>query len=127
LGLYFLAPPQAPIPSLQVLVAMAVNLGCLMFAWGGVTLLIASTSQRRGAAGWIAGLLGLATFLLDYLGRAWPAVERFAWVSPFRYYDPLALLMGRPLNASHVFTLMAIGAVTSGFAYIFFLRRDITH
>jgi ABC-type transport system involved in multi-copper enzyme maturation permease subunit len=127
LGLKFLAPPTAAVPSHQLVFSLGANLGLLMFCMAGLTLLIASMSQRRGAAGWIAGLFAVALFLLDYLGRAWPAVEKFSWLSPFRYYDPLSLIMGKPLPPSHLVALFVTGAVAAGLSYILFHRRDITH
>lgn len=127
LGLRMLAPPGSELPSFQLLFSLAANLGLLMLCWSGITLMIATTSQRRGVAGWIAGLFAVATFLLDYIGRAWPAAAKLWVLSPFHYYSPLDLIMGRPLVFSNLIVLAAIAAVTSGLSYIFFLRRDITH
>ena len=45
--------------------------------------------------------------------------------SPFRYHNPLDLVMGRPLSLIDVGLLLAAGAVGVAIAYIFFTRRDI--
>ena len=88
---------------------------------------IASASRRRAVAGALAGLLALATFLLDYVARAWQPAESIAWLSPFRYYNPSELLMGNPLSAKNLAVLASIAVTGYAVAYVLFSRRDITH
>ncbi len=88
---------------------------------------IASASRRRAAAGAIAGLLALAAFLLDYVGRLWPAADKIAWLSPFRYYNPFDLVMGRPLPYRNLTVLAIVAAAGFTAAYALFARRDIAH
>jgi len=62
-------------------------------------------SRRRGSAGALAGLLALATFLLDYVARALEPAQSVAWLSPFRYYSPLDLIVGKALPAKNLMVL----------------------
>ena len=125
-GLSMLAPKEAPWPKPVLIWSLAINLGLLMLGWGGIALAIGAASRRRSAAGALAGLLALAMFLLDYVARAWRPAESVAWLSPFRYYNPFELLIGRGLPASHLLVLGAIAVAGFALAYIFFSRRDIS-
>ena len=87
---------------------------------------IGAASRRRSVAGALVGLLALATFLLDYIARAWPPAESVAWMSPFRYYSPFELLMGSPLPARNLIVLAGIAIAGFVLAYILFSRRDIS-
>jgi ABC-2 type transport system permease protein len=126
-GLATFAPNNTGRPSPKLIASLATNLGFLMLSWSGVALAIGSASRRRSIAGGIAGLLALATFLLDYVGLLWKPAEPAAWLSPFRYYRPFELVMGNPLPSTNLVVLAAIAV--SGFvaAYILFSRRDISH
>ena len=78
-------------------------------------------------AGAIAGLLALAAFLLDYVGRLWLPAASVAWLSPFHYYSPLELVMGHPLPSKNLAVLAGIAALGLATAYVLFARRDISH
>ncbi len=88
---------------------------------------IGSASRRRAVAGALAGLLALASFLLDYVARAWQPAEKVAWLSPFRYYNPSELLMGNALSTNNLLVLASIAVAGYAAAYVLFSRRDITH
>lgn len=126
-GLGMLAPKELTGQTLRLVLALAGNLGLLMLCWCGVALAISSAARRRGTAGWAAGLVALGTFLLDYVGRAWKPLERFCWISPFRYYSPFDLLMGKSLPMTNLLVLAAIAAAGFALAYFFFRARDIPH
>ena len=125
IGLATLAPADAIKPSASLILSLAVNLGALMLCWSGVGLAISSASRRRTVAGALTGFLALATFLLDYIARAWSPAASVGWVSPFRYYNPLDIIMGLDVPAYHLWVL--IGIALAGFvaAYVSFSRRDI--
>ncbi|HLG17440.1 MAG TPA: hypothetical protein VJH03_23555 [Blastocatellia bacterium] len=127
LGLEGLAPEDAAWPKSELIGSLAINLAVLMLCWNGVAMAIGSASRRRSVAGGIAGLLALAMFLLDYVARAWEPAERVAWLSPFRYYSPFDLLMGKALPARNLVVLAAIAVAGFMLAYAFFSRRDISH
>jgi len=127
IGLNSLAPLEARWPSPHLVLSLAANLGLLMLCWSGIAMVIGSAARRRSVAGGLAGITSLATFLLDYIARAWQPAESIAWLSPFRYFNPFQLLDGNPLAAKNVAVLG--GIALSGFAasYIVFSRRDISH
>jgi ABC-2 type transport system permease protein len=126
-GLEFLAPRGVEWPSVKLILSLVANLGLLMLCWSGVAMAIGAGSRRRSVAGGFAGLLALATFLLDYVGRLWQAAESVAWLSPFRYYSPFEMVMGNPLPSKNLLVLGAVAAAGFMAAYILFLRRDISH
>jgi ABC-2 type transport system permease protein len=125
LGLAGFAEDPALWPSGRVLGSLAVNLAALMWCWGGLTLALGARARRRSVAGSIAGLGAFATFLLDYVARVWAPARRIWWLSPFRYYDPTALLLGQPLDAAHLWTLAGVGLGGVAIAYLTFSRRDV--
>lgn len=125
LGLVWFAPEPASWPSRRLVASLAANLGALAFCWSGVTLAIASRARRRGVAGSIAGLLAFATFLVDYVARVWAPARQVAWLSPFHYYSPTELLLGRAIDWSSLWTLTGAGLAGFVLAYVFFSRRDV--
>ena len=124
-GLYFLAPMGAEWPAGELIRSLALNLGVLMVCWGGIALAAASRARRRSVAGSVVGLLALATFLLDYVARAWQPAESIAWLSPFRYYAPLDLVMGKQIPAHNLWVLAGVAAFGFAISYFLFSRRDI--
>jgi len=125
LGLWIAAPPSElrPVPSLVG--ALALNLWALLFCWGGVALAAGSVARRRSVAGSITGAAAAALMLADYLSRVWSPLKPIARFSPFHYYNPLDLVMGRPLSMTDVGVLLAAGAVGIAAAYVLFARRDV--
>jgi len=105
--------------------SLALNLGALAFAWGGLTLALSSAARRRGSVGAVVAGLALATFVLDYLARLWRPARRVAWLSPFHYYDPMEMLVGAPLDRAHLFTLLGLGVVGIAGAYLIYSKRDL--
>lgn len=127
IGLKTLAPATAARPSAHLIGSLALNLGLLMLSWSAVALAFASTVRRRGVAGGSAGLLALAAFLLDYLGRLWQPAESLARLSPFRYFSPFDLIVGGQLPLKNVTVLLGIAVAGFVVAYALFSRRDISH
>lgn len=126
-GLRMFAPSGVRWPSARLIDSLAVNLGMLTLCWGGVATAIGAASSRRSSAGGSAGLLALATFLLDYVARLWQPAEKIAWLSPFRYYNPFELIMGNPLPFKNLVVLGGIALGGFAAAYVLFARRDISH
>lgn len=124
-GSGWLSPDGVDGPRPGLLGSLALNLGALTLCWGGIALLLASLSRRRGAAGALAGLLALACFLLDYVARVWSPAARVSWLSPFHYYNPFDLVMGEALPGSHLWVLLGIAAFSAGGAYAVYARRDL--
>lgn len=126
-GLRLFAPKGVGWPSATLVNSLAVNLGMLTLCWGGVAMAIGAASRRRSVAGGAAGLLALATFLLDYVARLWQPAEKIAWLSPFRYYNPFDLITGNTLPYRNLVVLGAIALAGFAAAYVLFARRDISH
>ena len=113
-------------PEKKLLLSLAINLALLMQCWGGIALAIGAFSRRRSVAGGIAGLLAVAMFLLDYVGRAWQTAERAGWFSPFRYYSPFDMLVGNPLPGKNLAILASVAITGFALGYVLFSRRDIS-
>jgi ABC-2 type transport system permease protein len=125
-GLRMFAPKGVEWPSATLINSLAINLGMLTLCWGGVAMAIGAASRRRSVAGGAAGMLALATFLLDYVARLWQPAEKIAWLSPFRYYNPFDLITGNTLPYKNLVVLGAIALAGFATAYLLFARRDIS-
>jgi len=126
MGLVMYAPEDAHWPSAAMIGWLALNLGLLMLCWSGIAMALGAIC-RRSVASATTGLLALTTFLLDYVGRLWLPADRFAWLSPFRYFIPFDLVMGNPLPAENILVLWAIAMTGFTMAYFLFTQRDISH
>lgn len=125
LGLWIAAPPPELRPPPFLIGSMAINLWALLFCWGGVALGFGAVARRRSVAGSIAGAAATALMLADYLSKVWSPLKPIARFSPFRYYNPLDLVMGRALSTTDVGVLLATGGIGIVAAYVLFARRDI--
>lgn len=125
LALSSLASTEVPRVSPRLIGSLAVNLAALVFCWGGITLAIAARGRRRGAVGATAAGLALTAFVLDYMARVWAPLQRVSWLSPFHYYDPMALLLGADLPVAHLWTLGGAGLAGVAVAYWVYARRDL--
>jgi len=124
-SLRLLAPASARQPQPVVVVSLALNLACLVLAWGGITVALAAVSRRRSTVAGACGLLAFTMFVLDYVSRFWDAVTPIARVSPFHYFDPFGIMGGQPLATSNVLTLLGIFIAGGVIANIAYARRDL--
>lgn len=125
IGVTFFAPEGAERPSLTMLVALAATLGAVMACWAGVALAIAAGARRRAVAGGIGGALALGSYLLDYLGRAWEPASALSRLSPFHYFEPMAVVMGGPLNGGNMTVLIIVAAIGTLVGFVTFAKRDV--
>lgn len=125
-GLAMLAPENVRWPSPRMLCSLALNLGLLMLCWGGVAMAFGAACRRTVASA-VTGLLALAALLLELTGRMWPPANRFAWLSPFRYFIPFDIVMGSELPIENMLVLWAIAMTGFTIAYFLFSQRDISH
>ena len=125
LGLAFGAPDNAPHLPFALFLSLALSLGAVMACWAGIALAWAAGVRRRATAGAVAGGLALASYLLDYLGRAWEPARSISAVSPFHYFDANALVTGQPINTRNIAILVVIGIVGSATGLAIFSHRDI--
>jgi ABC-2 type transport system permease protein len=124
-GQRWLAPRDVAGPEPRLLALLAINLGVLVLCCGALALALGAVSRRRAVAGSIMGLVAFSTFLLDYIARLWKPAEAVAWISPFRYYDPMDLIMGGTIPPSHLWVLGFIALSGFAAAYVLFARRDV--
>jgi ABC-2 type transport system permease protein len=125
IGLSCCVPANAEPPSFGVLVRLAIDLAAVMSCWGGIALTIGIVSRRRAVAASIAGVLALAAYLLDYLGRAWEPAAPISRLSPFHYFEPMAVIMGQSLSGRDVTLLIGVGLAGAVASYAEISRRDI--
>jgi beta-exotoxin I transport system permease protein len=124
-GLACCVPPAADPPSWGVIASLAMSLGTIMAAWGGVSLAIGVMVRRRSVGGTVAGVLALTAYLLDYLGRAWEPAAGLSRLSPFHYFEPMTLMMGQPWNRADAAVLVGAGIAGTIVSYLIISRRDI--
>jgi ABC-type transport system involved in multi-copper enzyme maturation permease subunit len=95
------APAGSDVPA-RLIASLALNLWMLVECAGGMALAVASVSRRRATAAGLVGVAMLALFFVDYVARVWPAARSIVWLSPFHYFDAMAMVMGQPLPGSFV-------------------------
>jgi ABC-2 type transport system permease protein len=124
-GLICCTPATAQRPSFALIRSLATALGAIVLCWGGIALAIASGARRRATAVGVTAVTTLAAYLVDYLGRIWDPARLAGRLSPFHYFEPMAMIAGSAMNASNVAVLFAIGIIGVAIAYIRFARRDL--
>lgn len=125
LGLWLAGPADAARPAASLVWKLAFSLWCVLLCWGGVSLAIGAAARRRTVAASVAASAAAALMLVDYLARFWKPVRGAARLSPFHYYDPLDLVIGKPLPLGDVAVLLGTGAAAAALAYLIYSRRDL--
>jgi len=112
--------------SLWPFVVIGLNAYGLLLALAGVGLIISAlNSSAASVAGWSTAF-ALLTFVADFLAVL-PFVAILAFASPFRYYDPQAIVASNgALPWPSLTLLLAVALGTFCFALVLFQRRDIT-
>ena len=92
------------------------GLATLLLAIAGYTLLLASSTTRRGSAA--AGAVGLTILfqLIEVLANFWQPLQYVRWISPFHYFKPIAAATAGNWPPLHPTVLLLAFAVTSGAA-----------
>ena len=124
-GLSCCVPADAERPAFGVFTRLTISLAAVMTCWGGIGLTIGMLSRRRSVAASVAGVLALTAYLLDYLGRAWEPAAGISKLSPFHYFEPMAVIMGQSLSAANTALLVATGMAGAIASYMLIGRRDI--
>jgi ABC-type transport system involved in multi-copper enzyme maturation permease subunit len=125
MGLWLAVPVGSARPAASLVWSLAISLWSLLACWCGVSLAISSVARRRAVAGAIAGSAAAALILIDYLSHVWKPLRGIARLSPFHYYNPLNLVMGRPLPLGDIGVLLGTAAAAVATAYVLFNRRDV--
>src|SRR5262249_16924733 len=121
-GLEIFAGANMDWPSPRVIGALALNLGSLLICWGGLATALPAIF-RRAVASAVMGLLILAMLLLELLAGLSAKAKWAGWISPFHYFTPFDLVMGRELNLTSIAVLWAVAIIGFITAYILFSRR----
>jgi hypothetical protein len=124
-GLWLAGPAAGSGPPPRLVWKLAAGLWTVLACWGGVSLVIGAASRRRSVAAGVAGGAAAALMLVDYLSRVWKPLRGIARLSPFHYYNPLDLVMGRPLPPGDIGLLLGTAAAGVVAAFVAFRRRDI--
>jgi ABC-2 type transport system permease protein len=125
IGLWWAGPAAESRPPARLVWKLAAGLWSVLACWGGVSLVIGAASRRRAVAAGIAGGAAAALMLVDYLSRVWKPIRGIARLSPFHYYNPLDLVMGKPLPPGDIAILLGTAAAAVALAFMVFRRRDI--
>ena len=125
IGLTCCIPADAERPSFVILGRLAIGLASVIVCWGGLSLLVGMVSRRRAVAASISGVVALAAYLLDYLGRAWDPAATLSTLSPFHYFEPMTLIVGQPLRSFDVILLIGVGLGATMASYVIVGKRDI--
>jgi ABC-type transport system involved in multi-copper enzyme maturation permease subunit len=125
LGLRLAVPAGTARPAASLVWKLAFSLWCELACWGGLSLAIGAAARRRVVAGSIAGSAAAALMLIDYLSRFWKPIRGLARYSPFHYYNPLDLVMNKPLPPGDIAVLLGTAVVAVAVAYALFSRRDV--
>jgi ABC-type transport system involved in multi-copper enzyme maturation permease subunit len=124
-GLSLAGPAAGAGPPARLVWKLAAGLWSVLACWGGVSLVIGAAARRRAVAAGIAGGAAAALMLIDYLSRVWTPIRGLARLSPFHYYNPLDLVMGKPLPPQDVGILIGTAAAAVAVAFALYQRRDI--
>ncbi len=112
-----------PIPMLPF-VYIGLNAYALFLALGGVALILSAVSSAAAqVAGW-ATAFALLAFTADFLSSI-PVVSVLGFISPFRFYDPQAIMSGGEIPTLRL--VVWVGVAGLGYLVDLFLfeRRDI--
>src|SRR5262249_7484464 len=134
IGLMCCTPATADRPAFALIRSLATSLGAVALCWGGVAVRgcgggvgggAPGRARRRPPAAGAPAVTTLAASLVDYLGRIWDPARIAARLSPFHYFEPMALIAGDATNGTNLAMLVAVGAAAAALAYARFSRRDL--
>jgi ABC-2 type transport system permease protein len=124
-GLACCTPAAAERPTFTLIRSLGTALGAIVLCWGGVAMAIASGARRRATAAGAAAVVTLAAYLVDYLGRIWDPARLPGRLSPFHYFEPMALISERATDIRNLVVLFAVGGAGIAVAYVRFAKRDV--
>ncbi|HXI02661.1 MAG TPA: ABC transporter permease subunit [Candidatus Saccharimonadales bacterium] len=113
----------SPLPWTRFIPAAA-GMCALLLCTGGIALWIGVTARRRGQAVARCAALLLPLYIVEMLGQVWPALGRFAPLSPFHYYQPVRTVLLEGSQAADLAVLIGLAAITAAIAFVVFRRRD---
>jgi ABC-type transport system involved in multi-copper enzyme maturation permease subunit len=124
-ALAMFAPPGARWPRSSTTASLAAHLMAITWCFGAVGLAASAFARRRMTALGIAAMSAVALYLLEFLGNAWTAAERFAIVSPFHYFRGADVIAGNANAPRDVAVLLSASLLGTAIAYWRFNTRDL--
>jgi len=133
-GAYLVGLTSATDPKLQVHLAAfgpaLINVGLLVFAVSGITMLLSATGRFRGRVLGAAVLLALLQFLVNVIGQLWTPMEPLRPCTVFYWYQPQPIILDaqwatRGMIWAGFGVLAAVGAMGYALAWVTFCRRDL--
>jgi ABC-2 type transport system permease protein len=121
----FWRPPTADPPPVIVMLKLAGGLLAVAWTFGGLSLLLATLTRRRAVAAGAAGVTALALYLLNFLAGFSPPLGPYGPVSPFHYYEAMAIVAGSATWLRDVTVLLTTTAVFCALAFAAYSRRDL--
>ena len=125
IGLALSTPEGAVRPTPALIRGLVANLGSLLLCWGGIALAAGACARRRATAAAFSGLLAFAAFLVGYLGQLWKPADGVSHISPFRYYNPLGLVVSGRFPSHDIRLLLSVALAGVLVAYFVYARRDL--
>jgi len=122
LGIVFLYPKNL---SAAPFWSLVLNLILIMFFVAGYIVVLAAVSESGKKMYTYGGITLFFMYLLSFAAPLWKPLETIVPISPFHYYKPLDILMGRRLNTTVGIMIFLVSAVLFGIAAYIFKRRDI--
>lgn len=123
IGVLFAGPVEGL--TLAVRIRINANLLVLFLAVGGVAMLFAACSNRRGRAAGAALAILLASFLVNVLSTFNTVIRRVDFLGILTYYRPMQIMTGDAWPSRDLLVLGAIAAVCWIAGAMVFTRRDI--
>ena len=107
-----------------------VNVGLLVFAVSGITMVISAAGRFRGRVLGGAVLFGLLQFLVNVIGQLWTPMEPFLHFTVFYCYQPQPIIVNADWAAQAIIwqrfaVLAAAGAIGYALALWTFCKRDL--
>ncbi len=97
----------------------------LFFAFLGISFVFSAIfSERSRASFTIVGIL-IASYLLNAFSTLSDKVEKFDFISLFKYVENVAILKNNSINWSNFGILIGVGVIGSIISIIIFKKRDI--
>ena len=90
-----------------------------------VSFLLSARSNDRGHVLSVAAGIFVTLYFLEFVAGIWPAAEVLGPLSPFHYYDPVAIVRDGGFPWRNFAFLSSLALTASALAAVVFERRDI--
>lgn len=107
------------------LLQLALNFFLLQSAWYGLTLAFSVFGRESGPITGIAFFLALACYIVQVLGRIWPALAGLMPYTLYNYYSPQEILVQNTFSKTSLAILASVFLTGIGFTLWRFQKRDI--